>query len=133
MPALTRALAERAVLAHIPFKERLWCSVAEASQVLGICRTRVFAEISSGAIVSKKEGARRLCSVPSILERFEFEASQAADIRQKLSPFLDELSRHAGPSLSVSQPSARSAVAACSSTKSMKAISGFIRPKHPKV
>jgi hypothetical protein len=87
-------------MGDIPFNQRLWCSVAEASQVLGICRTRVFVEISSGAILSKKDGSRRLCSVPSILERFEIEKREAAEIRQTFDPILGKQSSVTRPLLS---------------------------------
>jgi hypothetical protein len=53
---------------QIPFRERLWCSVAEACQVTGEGRTNIYKKIASGQIVSKKEGARRLISVPPLLK-----------------------------------------------------------------
>jgi excisionase family DNA binding protein len=58
-------------MSHIPFQERLWCSVLEASQVEGVGRTKIYELMASGGIHSKKEGKRRLISVQSLIERHE--------------------------------------------------------------
>jgi hypothetical protein len=64
-------------MSDVPFRERLWCSPAQAGQFLGVGRTRIFARIASGEILSRKDGARRLCFVPSLLERYGVETAQS--------------------------------------------------------
>jgi hypothetical protein len=54
---------------HIPFRERIWCTVGEAVQVSGLGRTKLFAEIGAGKIKSKKEWTKRLIHVESLLKR----------------------------------------------------------------
>ncbi len=55
-------------MAHIPFRERIWCSVRDACEVTGDGRTKIFDKVRTGRIVSKKDGARRKLSVRSVLE-----------------------------------------------------------------
>lgn len=63
---------EQAV-ASVPFWDRLWCSVDEYCQVVNEGRTKAFERIGSGEILSKKEGSRRLISVPFLLQRYRQE------------------------------------------------------------
>ncbi len=76
-------------MAHIPFKERLWCSVDEACQVTGQGRTAVFAKISAGDIVSKLEGRRRLIHVPSLIARYENSSSPGLKALEDNNPGAD--------------------------------------------
>jgi hypothetical protein len=62
----------------VPFAERLWCSVAQASQVLGIGKTKTFEKIKAGEIASKKDGARTLIFVPSLIEKHGAQSVQPA-------------------------------------------------------
>src|SRR5271166_5970138 len=57
-------------VAHVPFTGRLWCSVAEACEVIGEGRTKLFEKVASGELVSRKAGTRRLISVQSLLRRY---------------------------------------------------------------
>ena len=68
-------------MAHIPFKDRLWCSVDETCQVTGQGRTAVFAKMSSGEIVSKLEGRRRLIHVPSLIASYDIFSPRNADTK----------------------------------------------------
>lgn len=61
-------------MARIPFAERLWCSVAEACQVIGEGRTSVAEKIATGEIASRKAGTRRLIAVPSLLKQYSASA-----------------------------------------------------------
>jgi hypothetical protein len=63
-------------VAYIPFRERLWCSPAEAGQVLGMGKTKVAERIRIGEIVSRKEGRLRRIHVPSLIARFGLESPQ---------------------------------------------------------
>jgi hypothetical protein len=51
---------------HIPFHERPYCSVKEASQATGLSRSRLY-ELFDEGLDSVKVGKRRLVSVPSLL------------------------------------------------------------------
>jgi hypothetical protein len=62
----------------LPFTERRWCSVAEACQFSGLGRTRIFEELAAGSIESKRDGRRRLVSVPSLIARCERPPSRQA-------------------------------------------------------
>ena len=64
-------------MAYIPFRERLWCSVPEAQQVLNKGRTKIFEGIANGEIVSKLDGRRRLIHVPSLIARYGPEIAQS--------------------------------------------------------
>ena len=57
-------------MALVPFWDRLWCSVNEYCQVEHEGRTEAFRKIRSGELLSKKEGNRRLVSVPFLRERY---------------------------------------------------------------
>jgi excisionase family DNA binding protein len=50
----------------IAFSERLTCSVAEASEAIGLSRSKIYELISGGAVRSVTIGRRRLVSVPSL-------------------------------------------------------------------
>jgi hypothetical protein len=52
----------------VPLRERCWVSVDVASQVTGEGRTKTYALIALGKLLSKKVGRRRLVSVRSLLE-----------------------------------------------------------------
>lgn len=50
----------------IAFGERLTCSVAEASQAIGISRSKIYELMSGGEVQSVTIGRRRLVSVSSL-------------------------------------------------------------------
>jgi hypothetical protein len=58
------------MVAEVPFHERWWCSISEAQQLTGLGRTKLFEAVAEKKIVSKKEGSRRLISVPSLMETY---------------------------------------------------------------
>ena len=53
--------------AHIPFRERLACSVSDASKATGLSRSLLYIKMKAGEIKWIKVGARRLIKVPSLL------------------------------------------------------------------
>ncbi len=57
--------------------EKLMVTVAEAAQMLGVCRNRVYELIYSGQLASVKMGRSRRISVDE-LKRFVAESSVAA-------------------------------------------------------
>lgn len=59
--------------AHIPFKERLTCSVSDASKATGLSRSVLYIMMKAGEIEWTKVGARRLVRVPSLLRFIESE------------------------------------------------------------
>jgi excisionase family DNA binding protein len=50
----------------IAFGERLTCSVAEASQAIGLSRSKIYELMSGGEVQSVTIGRRRLVSVSSL-------------------------------------------------------------------
>jgi excisionase family DNA binding protein len=53
---------------HIPFVDRLTCSVEEACAATGLGRDSIYRAINDGRLTSAKFGKRRLLSVASLLE-----------------------------------------------------------------
>jgi excisionase family DNA binding protein len=51
----------------IAFGERLTCSVAEASQAIGLSRSKIYELMSGGEVQSVTIGRRRLVSVSSLI------------------------------------------------------------------
>jgi excisionase family DNA binding protein len=54
-------------VAHIPFGERLTCSVDDATKVTGLGRSLIYDKMKSGEIEWVKIGKRRLIKVSSLL------------------------------------------------------------------
>jgi hypothetical protein len=52
---------------HIPFGERLTCSVNDATEASGLSRSMIYNKMKSGEIEWTKIGTRRLIKVPSLL------------------------------------------------------------------
>jgi len=52
----------------VPFRERLFCSVADAVTASGICRSSIYTEMKRGTLEFQKRGKRTLVSVPSLLK-----------------------------------------------------------------
>ncbi|HVZ16997.1 MAG TPA: helix-turn-helix domain-containing protein [Terriglobales bacterium] len=52
---------------HIPFRERITCSIADAVVASGIGRTGLYELLQSGVIKSRKHGRRRLVHVASLV------------------------------------------------------------------
>lgn len=69
----------------IAFSERLTCSVAEASQVIGLSRSKIYELISGGAVRSVTIGRRRLVSVLSLQQLTGGASSQASPRKQEKS------------------------------------------------
>ena len=59
--------------AHIPFSERLTCSVNDASNASGLSRSLIYMKMKAGEIEWTKVGARRLVKVPSLLRFLDSE------------------------------------------------------------
>lgn len=57
--------------AHIPFKERLTCSVSDATNATGLSRSLLYIKMKAGEIEWTKVGSRRLVRVPSLLRFLE--------------------------------------------------------------
>jgi hypothetical protein len=53
--------------AHIPFRDRLTCSVSDATDATGLSRSMLYIKMKAGEIEWTKVGARRLIKVPSLL------------------------------------------------------------------
>jgi hypothetical protein len=58
-------------MAHIPFKERPTCTINEACQATGFCRSRVYRDLGAGLIQSIQIDGRRFILVPSLLARLD--------------------------------------------------------------
>ena len=48
-------------------KSRILCSIKEAAQALGVCRTTTYGLLASGDLSSVRIGGRRLVTVDSIM------------------------------------------------------------------
>ena len=59
--------------AHIPFRERLTCSVSDATNATGLSRSLLYIKMRAGEIEWTKVGARRLVKVPSLLRFLDSE------------------------------------------------------------
>ena len=64
---VTGSEIQRRGLAHIPFGERLTCSVDDATKVTGLGRSLLYIKMKSGEIEWVKIGTRRLIKVRSLL------------------------------------------------------------------
>jgi excisionase family DNA binding protein len=61
----------------IPFAQRLSCTIAEACEVTGLGRTKLYELIGAGCIATTTVGRRRLVLVRSLLTLLEANASQS--------------------------------------------------------
>lgn len=52
---------------HVPFRERLTCSIADAVEASGISRAQIYRMIDAGRISAVKVGERRLVKVASLV------------------------------------------------------------------
>lgn len=59
--------SQQRMVAHIPFRERLTCSVDDATKVTGLGRSLIYDKMKSGEIEWVKIGKRRLIKVSSLL------------------------------------------------------------------
>lgn len=75
------AAAEKPMPSHpgrrLPFAQRLTCSVAEACEVTGLGRTKIYELIGNGRVATTTVGRRRLVIVPSLLALVGVDASPA--------------------------------------------------------
>jgi hypothetical protein len=53
---------------HVPFRERLTCSIAAAVEASGISRAQLYRMIGAGKIATVKVGDRRLVKVASLIQ-----------------------------------------------------------------
>jgi excisionase family DNA binding protein len=67
-----------AVPSGIPFSQRLTCTIAEACEVTGLGRTKLYELIGDGQISTTAIGRRRLVSVQSLLSLIEGDRSHAS-------------------------------------------------------
>ena len=51
---------------HIPFRERIYCSINEAAAATSISRSRIYELLKENRIASKKQGSRTLIVVVSL-------------------------------------------------------------------
>jgi excisionase family DNA binding protein len=66
----------------IVFSERLTCSVAEASEAIGLSRSKIYELISGGVVRSVTIGRRRLVSIPSLQQLTGSPSRQASEGKQ---------------------------------------------------
>ena len=66
-----------AVLSGIPFVQRLACTIAEACEVTGLGRTKLYELIGDGKVSTTTIGRRRLVLVQSLLSLIEGNRSPA--------------------------------------------------------
>jgi hypothetical protein len=52
----------------IPFRDRISCTVDQATAATGLGRTTLYAAIGDGRVQTSLVGTRRLVSVPSLLQ-----------------------------------------------------------------
>jgi excisionase family DNA binding protein len=72
-PEATRAMKAEA----IPFAQLLSCTIAEACEVTGLGRTKLYGLIGDGHLVTTTVGRRRLVLVRSLLSLLETHSSEA--------------------------------------------------------
>jgi len=72
-PGVTNAVE----FAAIPFAQRLSCTIAEACEVTGLGRTKLYELIGDGHLATATVGRRRLVLVRSILSLIESHSSEA--------------------------------------------------------
>jgi excisionase family DNA binding protein len=60
----------------IPFAQRLTCTIAEACEVTGLGRTKLYELIGDGRLTTTTVGRRRLVLVQSLLSLIEAKQSQ---------------------------------------------------------
>jgi hypothetical protein len=53
---------------RIPFRERLACSITDATVASGVSRSQLYKEMQAGRLDFFKRGSRRLIKVPSLLK-----------------------------------------------------------------
>jgi excisionase family DNA binding protein len=61
----------------IPFAQRLTCTIAEACEVTGLGRTKLYELIAEGHLATTTVGRRRLVLVRSLLSLLEIHSSEA--------------------------------------------------------
>jgi excisionase family DNA binding protein len=61
----------------IPFAQRLSCTIAEACEVTGLGRTKLYELIGDGHLATTTVGRRRLVLVRSLLSLLETHSSEA--------------------------------------------------------
>jgi excisionase family DNA binding protein len=69
--------SKAAVPRGIPFSQRLTCTIAEACEVTGLGRTKLYELIGDGQIRTTAIGRRRLVLVQSLLSLIEGDRSHA--------------------------------------------------------
>jgi len=72
-PGVTNAVE----LAAIPFAQRLSCTIAEACEITGLGRTKLYELIGDGHLATTTVGRRRLVLVPSLLSLLQIHSSEA--------------------------------------------------------
>lgn len=72
-PRVTNAVEPAA----IPFVQRLSCTIAEACEVTGLGRTKLYELIGDGHLATTTVGRRRLVIVPSLLSLLQTHSSEA--------------------------------------------------------
>ena len=65
-----------AVSGRIPFVQRLACTIAEACEVTGLGRTKLYELIEDGHLITTTVGRRRLVMVRSLLSLLQIRPSE---------------------------------------------------------
>ena len=73
------AAADKPMPSHLglPFAQRLTCTIAEACEVTGLGRTKVYELIGDGQLTTTTVGRRRLVIVQSLLALVDVKATLA--------------------------------------------------------
>jgi hypothetical protein len=56
---------------HLPFRERLACSIEDAVTASGLSRSGLYEAMAAGQLEYLKHGRRRLIRVPSLLKMLD--------------------------------------------------------------
>jgi excisionase family DNA binding protein len=72
--------SKAAVPSGIPFSQRLTCTIAEACEVTGLGRTKLYELIGDGRISTTAIGRRRLVLVQSLLSLIEGDCSHSGRV-----------------------------------------------------
>jgi hypothetical protein len=62
----------------IPFRERLSCTIPEACAATGLGRTKLYEQIGSGRVQTRKFGTRTLIVVESLVALIDPDASNSS-------------------------------------------------------
>jgi len=76
-PGATADKSTPSRLGRLPFAQRLTCTVAEACEVTGLGRTKIYELIGNGRVTTTTVGRRRLVIVQALLDLVGVNATPA--------------------------------------------------------